>query len=278
MSEYGAYQDEMDRFPSVSERELDRLLAGKAPAGDGELEELDAFIRGLRAAYLAAPAPEVEERHVAAIVKAARLIPDKGDPVVRPASKAHGPGWQVSGLPKWRRTRVMLTQLFATLTAKIAAGAVAAVAATSGLAVAGALPDPAQQAVSDAAARVGITLPSPGSVADEHRKDADAGERRVDAGVREVLEDESLEGRDKGEAVADAADANRRDGEVVPTDPGAPSEVPTGNPTEFGAPSEVPWGNPTGFGQPGETPDANPTEYGAPAEIPTGNPTGFGRP
>lgn len=55
----------------------------------------------------------------------------------------------------------MLSSLLPSLTAKIAAVSIAAAAAAGGLAAAGSLPAPAQQAVSQAAATVGIHVPSP---------------------------------------------------------------------------------------------------------------------
>ena len=55
----------------------------------------------------------------------------------------------------------MLSSLFASLFAKIAGLAIAAAAATGGLAAAGALPAPAQHAISHAASTVGIHVPSP---------------------------------------------------------------------------------------------------------------------
>ena len=55
----------------------------------------------------------------------------------------------------------MLSSLFASLFAKIAGVAIAAAAATGGLAAAGALPAPAQQVVAHAASTVGIHVPSP---------------------------------------------------------------------------------------------------------------------
>ena len=55
----------------------------------------------------------------------------------------------------------MLSSLFASLSAKIAGVAIAAAAATGGLAAAGALPAPAQQAVSQAASTIGVNLPTP---------------------------------------------------------------------------------------------------------------------
>ena len=146
----------------LSHQDVDRLLAGKAPSGADRLDEdLAAFTRDVRAAFVRPPSLDVERRHLAAAVEASRLTTDKGEPAVRPASKAQGPESQASGLPKWRR-RSVLSSLFASLAAKIAGVAVAAVAATGGLAAAGALPAPAQQAIASAASSVGFSLPSPG--------------------------------------------------------------------------------------------------------------------
>src|SRR6185295_3673087 len=58
-----------------------------------------------------------------------------------------------------RRKRPMILQ---TLTAKLVAGGVAAFATFSGLAVAGALPDGVQSAVSSAGDSVGVGFPHPG--------------------------------------------------------------------------------------------------------------------
>ena len=126
-------------------------------------EEMARFANDLRVAYAGPLRPDAERRLLAATIEVARLAIDKGDPAARPASKAHGPARnrrQASGPPKWRR-RTVLSSLFASLTAKIAGVAVAAVAATGGLAAAGALPGPVQQAVSSAAAAIGVQLPTP---------------------------------------------------------------------------------------------------------------------
>ena len=161
MSDPGADCNEMRDPRSLSDQDLDRLLAGKAPNGEDPVDrELAAFVRDARTAFLAQPAAETERRHLAAAIEASRLTVDRGDPVVRPASKTHGPGRQASGLPK-RRRRIVLSSLFASLFAKIAGVAIAAAAATGGLAAAGALPAPAQQAISHAASTVGIHVPSP---------------------------------------------------------------------------------------------------------------------
>lgn len=148
----------------LSDQDIDRLLAGKAPSGGNKADqELAAFTRAVRAAFVEAPSPGIERSHLAAAMEVSRLNTDKGDPVARPASKAHGPDPQASGLPKWRR-RTVLSSLFASLFAKIAGAVVVALAATGALAAAGALPAPAQQAVATVASTVGITLPSPHSI------------------------------------------------------------------------------------------------------------------
>ena len=165
MSGAGADSPEMRDRPSLSDQDLDRLLAGKVPDGADPLDrELAGFARDVRAVFCEPPAPEVERRHLAAALAASRLTTDKGDPAVKPVSNAAGPWWRTapgaSGLPKWRR-RTVFSSLFASLTAKILTVALAAAAATGGLAAAGSLPAPAQQAAADVASTIGITLPTP---------------------------------------------------------------------------------------------------------------------
>jgi len=144
----------------ISDQDIDRLLAGTAPDGGAAIDAVLArFIREAGAAFATPLPPETEQGFLAAAIEASRLAIDKGEPAAKPASKAHGPGRQASGLPKWRR-RAVLSSLFASLSAKIAGVAIAAVAATGGLAAAGALPGPAQQAVSNAASTIGIHVPS----------------------------------------------------------------------------------------------------------------------
>ena len=289
MSGGGDYTDEMGHLTGLSEKDLERLLSGMAPA-DGALDGLAALVRDAHSAYKVVPGRAVQDRHVLSIVQQARLAIDNGDPVARPVRKAHGPAWQAAGLPKWRRRRTVLTSLFASLGMKLTLGAaVAATAATGGLAATGNLPDAAQTAVANAVEKIGITIPNPGDASAGHRQDAGTPEdavetedsgKSVNEDVKTVLENESLEGRDKGEAVSDAATTNRQDGGTTGNLPsGNPTELgPDANPTEFG-----PDANPTEFGPDanpaGDTtelgPDANPTELGpgtAPVQIPAGRP------
>jgi hypothetical protein len=150
----------MSNSGNIGARDLERIFAGKRPLQEGH-EDLLLLVQKLQAAFPEQPLDkEVEKAHMAAIMQEARLIPEKGDPVARPGSKAAGPAMQASGLPETRR-KSMLTALFTSLAAKIAASVLVGFSVLGGAAVAGALPDPAQSAVARAAAYVGVALPVP---------------------------------------------------------------------------------------------------------------------
>jgi hypothetical protein len=184
VSDRDAYTDEMGSFLNLSDRDIDRLFSGKAPAGEEEFDNLAVLLGNVANAYAVAPEEAIEVGHIATIVEAAQLFADKGEPVVRPASKAHGPGLQASGLPKLRG-KLMLSGLFSNMIAKVTAGTIVVMATTGSLAVAGTLPDPVQDAVAEAADTVGISLPDPDDALEED----------------DVLEDD-VEGRDPEEETA----------------------------------------------------------------------------
>lgn len=171
MSGFGADYPEMRDRPSLSDQDLDRLLAGKVPDGADPLDrELAIFAQDVRAAFVEPPDPAVARQHLAAALAVSRL---KSGPAEEPAQVPAAPWWRRSpsgsaGQAKWRR-RTVFSSMFASLTAKIVGLAVAAAAATGGLAAAGSLPGPAQQAVASVASTVGINLPTP------HHDDAVSG-------------------------------------------------------------------------------------------------------
>src|SRR5215210_2265023 len=144
----------MRRPQTMDDRIAARILADGA---DGHDPELGAFVRDVKAAYMTPPDEVTEERHVSGMVAMAHLLADKGEPVARPASKAHGPDPQASGLPIRRR---LMQGSFAKMRMRIAAGLVALVGATTALAGVGALPDPLQGMLADAASTVGIASDS----------------------------------------------------------------------------------------------------------------------
>lgn len=166
----------MGTFSRLSDQDVEKILAGQAPGGDPLDAHLAAFTREVRATFAAPLPPEIQGTHLAAAVAAAQGAPATGDPAIRPAgNKARA--W-ASGSATWQR-RTVLGGMFASLSAKIALGAVAAMAATGALAAAGALPAPAQQAVSTAASSVGINLPA----AHHHNPKASDGEEGTPTGT-----------------------------------------------------------------------------------------------
>lgn len=72
----------------------------------------------------------------------------------------------------------MLKPLLASVTVKIMAGTFAAAAATGSLAAAGALPQPAQHAISKAAGEVGISVPSPDDSVEGDVEDTEETQKR----------------------------------------------------------------------------------------------------
>ncbi|MGH2758611.1 MAG: hypothetical protein ACRDKJ_03500 [Actinomycetota bacterium] len=220
----GDYPGEMDRLRTLDDNDIDALLAGRASADDPDLDRLAKLIDGVKLATVQPIDAAVEQRHVAAIVDAAHAASD--------ASPA-----RVRRVPLWT---------------KIAAATVAAVAATGSLAAADQLPQPAQDAVASVAERVGMNLPSSEdedvAVTEDERSGEKEGDdtesKRVNEDVRTELEDDSLEGRDKGAAVSDAADENRRDGNTPAAEnrqdeadnpPGAGERGTSHNPNGYGA-------------------------------------------
>jgi hypothetical protein len=83
--------------------EFERLLRGETPETPEE-HALGSFLDDVRGAFPAEP-PLRMEAHLARVVEAAQLLADKGEPSVRPATKADGRGEQASA-PKRRRVIV----------------------------------------------------------------------------------------------------------------------------------------------------------------------------
>ena len=154
MSRSDVPPDEMGKDPNATDDALERMLSGQEPATD-EWRELDGFVQDLREAVPARPLAS-EDLHVAAMVEASHLIADKGDPVVKPVSNADAPAPQVSWLPKLRRKQMKRsTRTLVRVVAPLAA----VLTVMGSMAVAGALPQTVQKAVSHAAGTVGLNLP-----------------------------------------------------------------------------------------------------------------------
>jgi hypothetical protein len=210
----------MERKPEFSPDQVEAILGGRSTPG---AEDLSAFFRAAKAVAAEKPDAGLERRHLAAIAEATTLPP--------------------LAAPRTRKARMILgTKWF-----KVIAGAIAAVLSMGGLAAAQALPGPMQDVISAAANTVGIPLPDSDDddaddAADHEKKAKDGmdhdgdgvaddngnhkGQNKPDDGttddtpgksvsddVHTVLDDDSLEGRDKGDAVSDAASQNRQDDE-----------------------------------------------------------------
>jgi hypothetical protein len=211
---------EMHRL--TSER-LEQVLAGDAPE-DEEAAHLAAAVRRLRAGLLEAPSEALAARHLAAM---------------RTAARAAAPS-----LARRRSPMPILTKRRAAVLALAAA-----MTLTGGLAWAGALPTPAQDAIADAASHLGLDLPS----SDDRPPAAEHGED-----VSQVARDPSLEGCEKGQAVAAVASEKSEEHRQDPADkqdpciqgdegpsasskrsPGPPDGVPR-TPLPEGVPEGVP--------------------------------------
>lgn len=142
------------------------LLTGRIPPGGDELRSLAELVADVRTTF--GPGLPLRRDGALADLLTTGLVTDKGDLPATAGSNAHGPArGQAAGLPKWRRRR-MVPSLLGTLAGKMAVGFAAACAALGGVAVAGALPDPAQSAVAHAAHAVGLQLPDPNEHATSH--------------------------------------------------------------------------------------------------------------
>lgn len=143
MNGLGAHEDDMRFFARLSEREIDSVLAGKAPADDPDLQAVATFFRDVKVGLAETPAAPVEVAHLTRIFAAAN------------ESAVFLPEQRISaGVPARRRNP------FSSLAARVTIAAVglAAIAAFGGAAYAGVLPGPVQSKVSDIARNVGISL------------------------------------------------------------------------------------------------------------------------
>ncbi|MEX2323630.1 MAG: hypothetical protein WEA29_07675 [Acidimicrobiia bacterium] len=146
----------------------------------------------------------------------------------------------------------MLTTILSSIVGKIAIAGVALATTTGGLAAADVLPAPAQQAVSNAAARIGISLPAPDDTPESDEGVApDLAEVAPDLpedasdNAKSVTEivfggDPQTERFDFGRAVSGASEEDD-----VDTDEGPPDTIPGPPDTIPGPPDQIPAGPPS---------------------------------
>ncbi len=174
----------------------------------GDTDRTKAFIETLRSSSTGAS--EVDDSLIEGLAAEARSVAQD----VGSSRPTRGRTTQPL-IGRWRR-RAMIGTFISTLLGKVAVGIAATSVATSGLAVTGNLPEPAQQWASDTMSEVGIELPAPGERAREEgieegideRQQPELPEETADTArdvTDEVFEGDPLDGAEYGEGVADTA-------------------------------------------------------------------------
>ena len=149
MSDKGAYQSDMAWLSTISEAEIERVLAGEYAGEDPSLRALASYARDAKATLAAAPDEATRVAHLVSIAQATAGLDTQQAAGFTPAPSR-----------LFSRAKVVRTSLAATLIGKIALVGVALAATTGGLAATGSLPDPAQDALNRAGERVGLDLPA----------------------------------------------------------------------------------------------------------------------
>jgi uncharacterized membrane protein YgcG len=142
LSNLDAYEDDMGRISNLSDRDLDRLLAGKAPLGADNLDDVVAFVGDVKVDFQVVPDEATAAKHLAAINAAA------GDAAT--SADRERPTQRSSRSKFMGRNRKLVTAIVA---------GVLVLSVFGGAAYAGALPAPVQNAVSGVADDIGVSLP-----------------------------------------------------------------------------------------------------------------------
>jgi len=285
MSDMGSYESDMVWLSRISEAEVERVLEGEYAGEDPSLHALATYARDAKATFAAAPDEATRATHLMAIAEAAVDVDATPAPVLTPAPSS-----------PFRRMKIVLTSLFASLIGKIALASVALAATTGGLAATGSLPDPAQEALARAGEKVGFDLPVGGDRAtdgDDAGVPDDLPEGAGDSSAPSVLDVirswDDDKGCEFGHAVATAAGGRPgpcadgqggRDGGSKNN--GKPDGTSKGKPEGAGKPEGTPQGKPAGAGEgkgkPEGTPDGKPEGAGKPEAAPGGGSDRSGEP
>jgi len=206
---------ELRRHPQqMTEADMDRLLEGGSVQRKPEFDQLGAHLRSVKSALEATPPADVRSAHLAQM---AALLDRTRRPEAAPTRETLMSRIYDRTLGTFRRRAYALST--------------AMVIASGSMAAAGILPDPAQDALSDAAAKVGFSLPAGGeedATADAPSADSLPEEASdVAVAVLSVIEnrDDYANGHEFGQAVAAAArEANGSAGAGKPEDAGSQAD------------------------------------------------------
>lgn len=190
---------EMKQFENISDADFEALRAGSIPGDDERLGEIARFADDLNRAFPASSTDAFEGAHVSAMLATSRVMAANGESAQE----------SQSGF-KPRRQAVFNTFIHSRM-AKISAAVAAAMLAFAGVAAAGVLPAPLQNAVANVVAPSGIDLPG-GTVEVKAVEPAETPEAaHNDASVDEsaTIENDQGENDDnQGEDASDASDAS----------------------------------------------------------------------
>jgi hypothetical protein len=197
VSSFDDYDDEMARLSELSDRDLDRLFAGGS-TGSALSDDLRAVLGAARTALAEAPNEVARQRHLSAVLEAARDL--------ALAEQTRAPAPVPAPVSVWRK--VMHRSLSVALRLSVALGA--ATLSMAGLAYAGVdLPGNAAEKAVEKVLRV--ELPN-------QARPENAGKSVADE-VHAVIESSDDRGCEFGQAVAAAASANRQDESPAKDDP-----------------------------------------------------------
>jgi len=208
VSDFDAYEDDMARFSKLSDQDIERLLAGKAVAGDGEHEELAAFVRTL-SAFAKAPDGATEARHLRAMMEAARASRASDT-----QSRSEEP---IAGVSQ--RRKLVQRNPLSSLAAKLVLAGVVVLALFSGAASAGILPNGVQKPVADVAGNVGLSIPD----GEDANNVDDGAVNNVDEKDQGNTDDGAKDDKDEGDV------DNKDDGQVDDKDNGAVDDKDEGD-------------------------------------------------
>jgi hypothetical protein len=268
------------RARKLRDEQAEQILTGRYSGDDAGLGDLSDITRDVKATLIAGADDATRATHLVAIGDAAANLDVKRAPASTPAPSPS----------PFRRVKVVLTSLFASLVGKIALVSVAVAATTGGLAATGSLPDAAQDALARAAEKVGFELPagdgSEGKTSDNEARVPDelpdATEGSSAQSVLDVIRSwDDDKGCEFGHAVATAAGGKPGPCNEGQDDDGSKNEdTPKGQPEGAGKPEGTPQGKPAGAGEgqgkPEGTPDGKPEGAGKPDGTPGGGSSNAG--
>jgi hypothetical protein len=232
----------MENCRELTEVEFDRLIAGEGPFYDPALQNVDEFVREIRAAYGRPMSRPIEMGHIAAMVEESRSKTTRSSLLAQQLEGLKATLGPLFRVPSVRTRKIVFANLLGSAVGKAVLALTAAAATTTGLAATGTLPPPIQAVVVSAAHNLGFSDPEP-TPSPSHRPPP-----RVPINLPEVPQTEP----------------------VAPADPlaqaAAPPEPPTGT-------AAAPPGN-AATGAPGRLPQSNPYFTDSNRDSRTGNATG----